>query len=346
MTAFRSLLRTMAAIGLFATAVPAAAAPACTATAPVTTQAGTYSPAAVNAGKVPQVAGSAGLACDSSLLVVFGSNSIKGSFSSANAMRLTKGAAAIAYTASADPAGTIPITQGASVEYMQNNVLNVAGLLGGSSAALPMYIKLPGGTLPPVGTYTDTITVNWTWKICRGISSLVCVGGYETQSTPVRSDITITLVVQPQDMTIAVTQATTWDPVNGTAQPRALPGAKGRTTFVVRNPDLVALDDGSIAILFKVPAKTSIALDGDGSASATTIGFSDGSPTSGTTLAYSPTNAADDVDFSSDDGATWTYAPTPGNRASEAAVTQVRFRPHGAMKPGSSFTLSIPYLVR
>jgi hypothetical protein len=148
-------------------------------------------------------------------------------------------------------------------------------------------------------------------------------------------------------MTMTLTSVTTWDPINGAGRPLALPGSKGRTSVVVRNPDLVPLDDGSIALVYKVPAKTSVALDGDGTGSATVIGFTDGSPTSGAALTYTAAGSgSDDVDFSSDNAASWGYAPVAGDRTSEAAVTHVRFRPRGAMKPGGSFTLSVPYLVR
>lgn len=329
---------------------PAMAAPACTATAQVATTSGPYSPAAVSAGKVPAIASSAGLTCGSTLLVVLGSNSVKATFSTLNALKLKGSAGEIAYTASADPGGTVPLTQNKTTEYMQNNVLNALGLLGSNNGTLPVYVKLASGNRPAPGRYADTITISWDWRICTGISALVCVGGYDTSpappAAPVKSEITITLDVTPQDMTIALTSATTWDATNGTLRPLAVPGSKGRTTLSVRNPDLVALDDGSVALIYKVPARTSIVLDGDGTLSPTVIGFADGSPSAGVTLSYVPGSASDDVDFSADNGLSWTYAPVAGNRASEAQITQLRFRPKGAMKAGGAFSLSFPYLLR
>ena len=240
----------------------------------------------------------------------------------------------------------MPIAQNAQIDYMQNNLLNLLGLLGGSSAALPLYIRPGSAAGLPYGDYVDTISVQWDWRICNVAYVLgACVGTLD-QGTG-RTDITVKLTVGPQDVTMTLSSVITWDPVNGTAWPFALPGAKGRTTLAVRNPDLVPLDSGSVALVYKVPTKASIALDGDGTASATIVGFTDGSPTSGTTLTYTAANSTtDDVDFSADDGVTWTYAPVPGNRASEAAITHLRFRPRGAMRESSNFTLSFPYLVR
>ncbi|WP_338054385.1 spore coat protein U domain-containing protein [Sphingomonas insulae] len=348
MTGFRwvGMLGRLLAVAASTLAVPAMAAPVCAVTAKVATSSGPYSPAAVEAGKVPPIVSSGGLTCSSALLVLLGSNSIKATFASLNDLKLKGSAGDIVYTASADPNGTVPLTQNKTTEYMQNNVLNALGLLGSNNGTLPVNIKLASGVRPAPGRYTDTITMTWDWRICNGISALVCVGSYETPPSPVKSDVTVTLDVTPQDMTITLTSAATWDATNGTARPLAVPGSKGRTTLAVRNPDLVALDNASVALIYKVPARTSVILDGDGTTSSTVIGFTDGSPSAGVTLSYVPGSATDDVDFSADNGVSWTYSPVAGNRASEGAITQLRFRPKGAMKAGGAFSLSFPYLLR
>ncbi|USU05458.1 spore coat protein U domain-containing protein [Sphingomonadaceae bacterium OTU29LAMAA1] len=335
-------------IGLFAAmaaaccATPAAAA-LCNASAAATRNAGPYSPAAVQAGKVPAIVGSAGLTCDASLLVILGSNSVRATFSSLNGLKLKGASTDIAYTAAADPGGTVALTQDKTTEYMQNNVINALGLLGANNGMMPLYLTIPSGAQPPVGQYKDVITITWDWRICRGISALICIGGYETPPVPVKSVITVTLDVQAVTMTMALTSVTTWDPVKGTAAPLDFPGAKGRTTLRVDNPDLVPLD--GVVLIYKVPNRTSVALDGDGT-NAPVIGFADGQPSSGIAFNYTPGSTTDDVDFSTDNGATWAYAPVAGNRTSEANVTHLRFRPRNALNPSSGFSVSFPYLVR
>ena len=42
----------------------------------------------------------------------------------------------------------------------------------------------------------------------------------------------------------------------------------------------------------------------------------------------------------------WTYPPVAGNAASESAVTHVRIRPQGTMAKQSSFSVSLPYLLK
>lgn len=325
--------------------LPGAAAAACAVTPKVTATAGPYSAAALAAGKAPTIATLAGFSCPPGVLNLLGGAYLKATFTSLNGLTLKNGTKTLPYTAFADSASTVQWTQGKQVDYAQNNLLNVLGLLGGSSATLPLYVK-PGSAAGLVnGDYVDKITIAWDWQMCSIAFVLNACAGTLDKGTGT-SEVTVTVTVSPQDMTITLSSVTTWDPVNGTGRPLALPGSKGRTSLLVRNPDLVSLDDGSIALVYKVPAKTSVALDGDGTGSATIVGFADGSPTSGTTLTYTAGSSTDDVDFSADNAASWTYAPVPGNRTSEAAVTHIRFRPRGAMKPTSGFTLTFPYLVR
>ena len=66
-------------------------------------------------------------------------------------------------------------------------------------------------------------------------------------------------------------------------------------------------------------------------------------------LTYSFTslaNATDDLEFSNNGGASWTYVPTIDANGVDANVTHVRIRPKGSMVPGSSFTINLRGLVK
>jgi hypothetical protein len=165
-------------IGFVAACAPLPAV-ACILTTSIQTDLGTYSPNAVKAKAVPSLRSVAGLQCDSALLVLLGGNFIRAKFNSANAFKLVRdGGGSIVYKASADPDGTYAFAQGTTIDYMQNNLLNLLGLLGNSSADLPIFVKPDDGTLPPVGVYRDRITINWNWDLCPGGIKLlgVCVG--------------------------------------------------------------------------------------------------------------------------------------------------------------------------
>jgi hypothetical protein len=319
------------------------AADACTpSTTAITADLGSYSPAAVNAGAVQPLPARAGLSCQPSTLVLLGNNRIKATFRSTNGLKLKGSGGEFAYVASADPAGQVVFAQNGTVDYMQNNLLNLLGLLGGSSADLPFFVQPKRGTAPAAGTYSDTVEISWEWYLCSGLGILGgCLG------TPVegraKTVVTVTLDVRARPLEITATAVTSWDPVNGTASPKALPGSRRRWTVSVHNPDIVPLDANSVAVTLTLPQRETLALDGDGTGSTAVFALAEGTPASGLTLGYAgPASTADNVDFQTG-GTGWTAAPTV---ATQGSVTAVRLRPQGTMAAGSRFTVTLPALLK
>jgi spore coat protein U-like protein len=320
---------------------------ACTVSPTLATNFGSYSPAAVKAGAVPALPSRAGLTCPTSVLVLLGGNYIRAKFNSQNGMMLLRaGGGTVSYTASADPGATVKFSQDGTIDYMQNNLLNLLGLLGGSSADLPFYTKPASGALIAAGTYTDKITITWNWYICQGVGALsLCVGDPVQGSG--QSIIDVTLTVTPKAILVATSSRTTWDPVNGTTAPKAVPLSRRRSILSVQNPDIVPLDSGSLMLSMPIPLSQTIALDGDGTGSSSFVSLTEGSPASGLALTYTaPESTSDDVDFSNDGGLTWSYSPIAGSSTSAAEVNAVRLRPRGAMAAGSTFEISVPVIVK
>lgn len=77
-----------------------------------------------------------------------------------------------------------------SVEWANRSLLGLLGLFTAANDTLPLYIRPSTGIQLPMGTYTDIIPINWTWKLCD-IGVLVCF--YETGS--ITSTVTVTLNV-------------------------------------------------------------------------------------------------------------------------------------------------------
>jgi hypothetical protein len=320
---------------------------ACILATSVKTDLGTYSPNAVKAKAVPALRSTAGLQCDSSLLVLLGGNFIRAKFNSANAFKLVRdGGGSIMYKASADPDGTYLFAQGTTIDYMQNNLLNLLGLLGNSSAELPIFVKPDDLSLPPVGVYRDRITINWNWDLCPGGIKLfgICVGVPDTDTGI--SVIDITLNVTPQNATISMTSVATWDPVNTTNSPKAIPGSRFAISATFSNPDIVPLEPGAIDVVIPTPRGATLALDGDMATSGTVIRLIEGPTPSSVVARYGgPGDGGDDVYFSADKGTSWSYMPLSGNAVSQAAVTHVRMRARGTMAKTSSFVVRVPFIV-
>lgn len=339
-------LITLIAAGIaYLGATPAAA---CTLQTSITAALGTYSPAAVAAAAVPALQSRSGLSCDGQLLNLLGGAYIRATFTSQNALKLVEqdGTTKIGYILSADPGGTVRATQGATIDYMQNNLLNLLGLLGSSVADLPFYLKPSSATLPPPGIYRDKVTIGWSWFQCPGGIFVLgqCVG--KDDSGTGTSVVDVTLIVTPIDAIVTMTSAVTWDPINATRNPKALPGSRRRVTVAVQNQDIVPLGSGSLNIVLPTPTGVIVALDGDGASSGAAIKMNDGNPSSALTLRYGgPADLSDDVDFSADNGQSWAFAPVAGDLASQKNVTHVRVRPQGAMAKQSSLAISIPYFL-
>lgn len=151
------------------------------------------------------------------------------------------------------------------------------------------------------------------------------------------------------DFSVVKSSVTLSDPANGSSNPKAIPGAIVRYTMLVSNADDEMSDEGSFELAAPIPADTALRVaDMDGVGSGPVL-FADGAFGSGLTYAFaSLSSAVDDVEFSSDGGASWTYAPTPDADGCDSAVTHLRIRPSGAFAraqcgntPSCSFAFNV-----
>ncbi len=340
----------------FLVATPAFAACSVRTTAAV--DYGPYSPAAVRQTVVPPRAVSSGFGCSAAILSLLSSDYARATVSTAAPLKLTSTTDAtksVTYTLSADAAGANPITPGTGFVFKGPGI-NLLGLLGDASD-VKVYLRPTSTDTVPPGIYKGDFRIDWAWKFCSllGVNLLgaeICLvndtsaGASNTTATV---SITLTLTANPVQMVIATT--TVWDPQSNTANPRATPGSRQRTTVTLSNPDIATIDANSLRIIVPTPAKGVVALDGDRTPANAVVTTTDGSPSSNLALTYAgPDNGGDDVEFSNNANfglATepWTYQPAPGNAAAQAAITAIRFRPRGTMAAGSSFSVSMPYSV-
>lgn len=136
-------------------------------------------------------------------------------------------------------------------------------------------------------------------------------------------------------LNIAKNSSLVSDPVNGATNPKAIPGAILRYSFVVQNSGPAAVDNNTLLIVDTLPLQITV-----GTAAAPV--FTQGSPTSGLTF-----NAATDIRYSNSatkpaSFAACTYTPVA---AYDPAVKYVCLRPQGAMAGSTgvptNFTISI-----
>lgn len=325
------------------------AAQACTRRTPPTAQTGAYSPQSFPAGTIVATVTDAGLACTPSTLLLIDSNYVYASFrSSVNGrkLKLDGGTATIPYTASAAPDGTFPFTGTTQVNYWQNNLLNLLGLLGDGPRVLPIYLRIPVGTPAPApGLYKDTISIRWDWRVCDvGLGSLACLN---LQSTATGSH-TVTFDIEmrvTRDLQITTSVTTRWDPIRGTSNPVDLPGSRQTVAFQVANLDPVVLGIDSVFVEVPIAANQALVLGADESGTAQVITFRPSS--SGLAMTFGGgSSTSDNVEFSTDGGNSWGYRPTDGDTTSLGRVNRVRLNPTGSMAGSSNFTIELPVRVR
>lgn len=180
-------------------------------------------------------------------------------------------------------------------------------------------------------------------------ATVECTGG-----SPLASGATgRTLTIQPSTtatvctytnayvlpLAIAKTSAPYSDPVNGTTNPKLIPGGFADYSITVTAPSGTAPTSNSVVVTDAIPANLALFV-GTYAPGPGPIGFTAGS--SGLTYSFtSLASGSDDISFSNNGGSTWTYTPVADANGVDTNVTHVRVTPKGSMAPGSSFTINL-----
>ncbi len=212
------------------------------------------------------------------------------------------------------------------------------------------------GTTPqvmvtPLTAYTFTELGAGATSLTQYTSAMTCTNAFTGSTTtlpttvggavtPRMGDViscTITNTRRTGNATLTLVKSSTVlsDPVNGSTNPKAIPGAVVLYSILVSNTGTLAVDSNSVLVIDSLPVEMRVG-------TAATPSFTQGSPTSGLTF-----NATNDVRYSSAATAPTTFAGctyTPTS-AYDAAVKFVCFNPKGTMAGSTgtppSFTVSI-----
>lgn len=197
------------------------------------------------------------------------------------------------------------------------------------------YVLPAGGSVTLKYTATRPSTAGEFTNRAQGI--------FGSATTPVAQVTFTSSEVQP--LTVSKVSMVYSDPVNGGTNPKAIPGSIVEYSIHVTNPNPAAIDADSIRVTDNGPANAKMCLVNLGGGPGP-VAFVDGSPTSGLTYSFaSLSNGADDLEFSSDGGASWTYTPTADADGCDSAISDFRVNPKGAFVSAGSFTIRVRYAV-
>lgn len=145
------------------------------------------------------------------------------------------------------------------------------------------------------------------------------------------------------------------DPFNGAVSPKAIPGALVDYTIRVTNPNDVLTTVNPVTITDAIPANTKLYVNSLGTLSinaglnlvtTSPVAFYDdnllglGVFGSGLTYTYSGlASLTDSLAFSSDNGVTWNYVPTPDADGCDSRVTHIRATFTNNFRSGQYFAL-------
>lgn len=150
--------------------------------------------------------------------------------------------------------------------------------------------------------------------------------------------------VTPVPLTASKTSLVVSDPVNAATNPKAIPGAVIQYDIGVNNPNPLPVDSNSVIVSDPTPANLRFCVTDIGSPGSGPISFVNGSPPAGLSFSFlGLASTADSVEFSNDNGATWTYVPVPDATGCDPAVTHFRVRPAGAFSGSGQFSLRARY---
>ena len=198
-------------------------------------------------------------------------------------------------------------------------------------------ITFSGGTLA-LGQASCSVLVNVLSATAGTYNNLPAnVTGFGTN---IINSATATLTVGTPSLIFLKTVAVLNDPVNGVTNPKNIPGAEVLYTLRVTNTGPGTVDNNTLLVTDPIPVNTILFVGDLGAPGSGPVSFLQGTPTSNLTWTYSsPASLVDDLEFSNDNGATWTFVPTPPY---DTAVNRIRLMPKGTMA-GATGGLN-PYL--
>jgi len=110
------------------------------------------------------------------------------------------------------------------------------------------------------------------------------------------------------------------------------------------NPQFHSVTSNSIVVTDPTPAGMKLVVTDFAGAGSGPVSFSAGA--SSLTYTYtSLASASDNVDFSNNSGASWTYAPVTGSDGTDPNVTNIRLRPQGTMAASSTLSFRFRYRI-
>lgn len=192
-------------------------------------------------------------------------------------------------------------------------------------------IALSGGSIPAGGSCT--VTVNVTSSTAGSYTNTLAAGSVTSSNAGSNTSAGsggLTVMAYPS-LVFLKTVAVYSDPVNGTSNPKNIPGAEVNYTLRVTNTGAGSVDSSPpLTIIDPVPASAELFVGNLGG----------GLPFIFTNSSSGLTCGAGCMDVSTDGGSTWVAVPAG---TYDPSITHIRFRPSGSMSGDATAGPPSPY---
>lgn len=197
-----------------------------------------------------------------------------------------------------------------TVAAMQGAGITIPNLPDGGSVTFTVNASVNGGTAAgTVVTNTASVTVNGQSNAASDSNTVVYPSLVHLKSVAIVSD-----------------------PVNGTSDPKFIPGAIADYTLRVTNTGQGTAGIDTLVLKDPIPANTELYVGDLGGAGSGPVAFTDGSPASALSWTFTSLAPAPVDDLSFYDGSSWNYQPSG---TYDPAVTAIRMSPKGSMAADS-----------
>lgn len=255
------------------------------------------------------------------------------------------------FTSGAGLTGTLTLNGSGVYIFRIGTTLTTAGAsiiaLNGADSGNVFWQIGAAANLGVNSTFRGTIFAGTSIGLGTGAS---LVGRAVAQTGAVTLDGSVSVPLP--SITIAKSVVAYSDPANATTNPKAIPGSEMLYTITMTNSGNGAVDNNTTVVTDPIPANTALYVSDINGFGSGPVRFTDGATASGLTYTFTALgNMVDDVDFSSDSGATWVYVPTPGADGCDPLVTNLRIIPKGtfvgnATPPSPSLSLNFRVCVK
>ena len=158
----------------------------------------------------------------------------------------------------------------------------------------------------------------------------------QTDTTPGNNSDSVDITISPAPIITTIKTVETYsDPVNDRSNPKAIPGAVVEYTITSSNAGFQAAD--SVSITDSIPANTEMFVGDIDAGGSGPVKFDPDT----STLRYNfiqTDNNADDIEFSSDGGNFYSYAPSPDLDGFDSNITHFRVKTSGAFAASNGST--------